>query len=552
MDYQALCQQIMQALQSPRDRMRLYAALAQLRSPGDLPKLLAAWNLLYPGKVLFDELERALDESEELKAWELLMGQSPLSGQLSASTTESYYNLRDSPGQEGLILGKLPGTPLTVSLHDKSVQQGGQIWYLIGFSGDDYRRLATLPANASPTARTIYNSCRAWVIDAAVTTYIPYEVLLAQIRNFEMIYRRLTLKQRITLLRQMAHPEDLPFDTVIGTSGGGLYEDTRPQVGHVYQLLKDAKATRTPAGELIDIYHFIVGLDVYQADRIGQRRVRFIDLGVSDSAATWAGDIGAGAADALLRKDQDYERANPGLSEQERLLRYYRTRAPTQDLLADIDAWAVADRVDRNAPGDTISSIIESVYGKGRETDTCAPQSRRLALQRFLKRYGLVEYNSSLISAQNQSTLQYYINDFARVWVYRSQMPRSVAFGSSYDKSELAAVSGKMAGLFLHWLDEQSRKNGLFGSSVPARGSPASARGEFSWVGKIVPWSAALRTQPRRDARSPHQGTLADLPRGTRVTVTGREGGWLHVEVTLGGRRLTGYVSQELIQRVSQ
>jgi len=73
-----------------------------------------------------------------------------------------------------------------------------------------------------------------------------------------------------------------------------------------------------------------------------------------------------------------------------------------------------------------------------------------------------------------------------------------------------------------------------------------------SWTGKILPTSAALRSQPHKSARSPYQGIVADLPRGTEVTVICREGGWLQVEVRSGNRTLKGYVSRELVGRQEQ
>lgn len=76
-------------------------------------------------------------------------------------------------------------------------------------------------------------------------------------------------------------------------------------------------------------------------------------------------------------------------------------------------------------------------------------------------------------------------------------------------------------------------------------------RGPFPWTGKILPWSAALRARPERSAGSPTQGVLADVPRHTQVKVLGWENGWLRVEVQVGHRRLQGYISQELVRRIS-
>ena len=68
----------------------------------------------------------------------------------------------------------------------------------------------------------------------------------------------------------------------------------------------------------------------------------------------------------------------------------------------------------------------------------------------------------------------------------------------------------------------------------------------YPWTGKIIPWSAALRSKPSTRSR-----TLADLPRGEVVKVVLRSGGWLYVECDLENRKgLKGYVSRELIRFV--
>jgi hypothetical protein len=88
---------------------------------------------------------------------------------------------------------------------------------------------------------------------------------------------------------------------------------------------------------------------------------------------------------------------------------------------------------------------------------------------------------------------------------------------------------------------------------ILARATPAAAatdpRSTFPWVGEIHrPWSAALRSAPRKDPADPHRGTIADLPRGTEVTVVRRNRGWLNVQATVGGKPLSGWVSQELVK----
>jgi hypothetical protein len=84
-------------------------------------------------------------------------------------------------------------------------------------------------------------------------------------------------------------------------------------------------------------------------------------------------------------------------------------------------------------------------------------------------------------------------------------------------------------------------------STGPA--SEERPRERFPWIGRIhgTP-SAALRRIPGKDPGNPHAGTLADLVEGTFVDVLGLEKGWLHVQATVDGKELQGYISQELVQ----
>ncbi len=79
--------------------------------------------------------------------------------------------------------------------------------------------------------------------------------------------------------------------------------------------------------------------------------------------------------------------------------------------------------------------------------------------------------------------------------------------------------------------------------------SAVAARSRFPWIGEITgTWTAALRKSSRKDPADPHANTRADVPRGTQVTIVGRNGGWLHARVTLRGSTFDGYVSQELVK----
>lgn len=74
---------------------------------------------------------------------------------------------------------------------------------------------------------------------------------------------------------------------------------------------------------------------------------------------------------------------------------------------------------------------------------------------------------------------------------------------------------------------------------------------QFPWIGRILPWSARLHKKPHKNPRGSFHDVIADIPRGTRVTVMDREGANLHVQVTHGGKAYVGYISQELVEYVS-
>lgn len=65
----------------------------------------------------------------------------------------------------------------------------------------------------------------------------------------------------------------------------------------------------------------------------------------------------------------------------------------------------------------------------------------------------------------------------------------------------------------------------------------------FPWPGRIIPWSAALRSKPSKNSR-----TLADVVRGEPVKVVQLVQGWLYVELIQKGEKKQGYVSRELIR----
>jgi hypothetical protein len=69
-------------------------------------------------------------------------------------------------------------------------------------------------------------------------------------------------------------------------------------------------------------------------------------------------------------------------------------------------------------------------------------------------------------------------------------------------------------------------------------------RDDYPWEGVVHgAWSAALRSSAQKDAKDPHKNTIADVPKGAKVTVTGKTGDWY--AVTWGSKK--GYIHTTLV-----
>ncbi|MGH8602950.1 MAG: hypothetical protein ACREXR_09320, partial [Gammaproteobacteria bacterium] len=330
-----------------------------------------------------------------------------------------YYYVREAPN--GKILGSMTGTPTPVTIEDKAYV-GGKRWYQIELNS----RLKLIRGKEIEVAA----GTRCWVYEKGVEITADWGLFKRQLREFEAANKSLSLDARITLLRQMGHPSSLPFDFIIGTPKGKLYFEDHPFVKDEWQILRDYQKVRMPDGRDVDVYHLFVGLDVLTKKK---RSVTFstIDLGPNYSAATWAGDIGAGAADATISKLEKtfrdfWANLNPHATDNERLEHYYNTRAPESDLLGDIDAWGVhALRVSKV---DTIEKLLtsyyEDTYDGGQRVLTT---KRKDAIEWFLIQYGfkydhardLNQWPSALLNQQRAThraadlSVEYHINQFA-------------------------------------------------------------------------------------------------------------------------------------------
>ena len=273
------------------------------------------------------------------------------------------------------------------------------------------------------------------------------------------------LPERITRVRQMGHTKDLPFDKVI-TSGGGLsdpvYWDDRELSPYDWGVLLESQICEMPNGEVIDMYHFFVGLDVLQ--KHNKKKDHHIHIKVHDgselnipvgqnySIATWAGDIGAAVADCLAKKSKDWE--DEIRTEEERFNFYFNTRAPESDLLGDIDAWAAANDFlnDSQHTINSLEDLLISQYGSDLYTaveyDAKMLEQRKHALILFLKEYQFTKV-TNLILQPAAATIIEQILIFSRLWAILNLLQRNIPDGSFKE------VSKRMAEIFLGWLEDK-------------------------------------------------------------------------------------------------
>ena len=305
-----------------------------------------------------------------------------------------------------------------------------------------------------------------WVIEDGVVVTVPWDLFLSQLRKFESANSKLSLDQRITKLRQMCHKKDLPFDSIIGTSAGSEYLDTRSFTRSEWQILEGSlQVVKVPDGSPVDMYHLMVGIDVLPRQVENQTYWNF-NVGQNYSASTWSGDIGAGAADAFLGQDKDWENANkiplPGDANRTSKLtelqaRYYNTRAPESDLLGDIDAWGV-DELRSDKSLDSIEKLLVAYYGSTTSSASGkVTTKRKSAIERFLKNYGF-KTTSPLDSQPSRIKMVEQILLFAKMWIRNRASTMTIA---TYSESDLIKwYVEPMTDRFLKWLDTLAKANG--------------------------------------------------------------------------------------------
>jgi hypothetical protein len=266
-----------------------------------------------------------------------------------------------------------------------------------------------------------------------VTPVIGWDAFIAQLSAWETAHGESDMGASITVLRRMSHRSDLPFDKVIGRPEGGGYLDQQKFDPTQWKLLNDVQQVRTPDGKIVDMQHLFVGLDVLTSmkeDHTIRGSLYELHVGQNYSAATWAGDIGAGAADAAEKFDKEWEQQNPRASRQDRLYRYYSTRAPDADLLGDIDAWGIDAARSKSGAPRTVTELLSQYYGAPAVQSEYGPSfpfntsKRKSAVERFLGHYG---FKLGAGALRNQKVardgMAKQVRIFGRTWLFKRNAP---------------------------------------------------------------------------------------------------------------------------------
>ena len=368
---------------------------------------------------------------------------------LEGMTTQSYYNLRDLPGKNGKLIGSLTGEEVHVRV-DSKAKADGLVWYRVSLN--------------SPTGKTADGSrslpmgTTGWMTSDAVTPVIGWDAFIAQLSAWERAHGERDIGASITVLRRMSHRSDLPFDKVIGRPEGGGFLDQQTFDPTQWKLLNDAQQVRTPDGKIVDMQHLFVGLDVLtnmkENHTIRGSSVR-ASRGQNYSAATWAGDIGAGAADAAEQFDKEWEKQNPRATRQDRLNRYYSTRAPTPTCSGTstrggstrtVLSPARRARSPRCSPSTTARRPCSpSTAPRSRST----PASARAPSSASSRHYGFTLGPGPL---RNQKTprdgMAKQVKIFGRTWLFKRNAPFKSEHGD-----DMHAYADEMTDMFLDWLD---------------------------------------------------------------------------------------------------
>ena len=520
---------------------------------------IVAFDLEAGDSIDVDLVLRAIPASAELP---------PLTGVIVES---SGFFVRQLPGSTEQILGKLHYTSYDVTVlearvietdwgpKDLVIPRGkiDDLWYRVRFAPDAFLRvideydtvlqvegdMANITAHAAALAD--HQGTEAWVgKDAMSVVAMPWDHFLELLHAFELTNVLDTLPMRLSRLRQIGENADVPGDDSVGCAlvPNPINITDREPKPEKWSLLLESKQVVLADGEILDIHHFLLGVDGLIDDgRKGDDRTVYfwldvlewapLRLGESYSALTWSGDVGAAVSDMVRHESPDWEEAAARRAPDKKLtpgdLRafYFRTRCPDFDLLADIDAWGAyrwmphRDGSAHDAAFPPVSSIYElvtKVYGPPGPWTPHNDESRREHRSRgvweLLTHYGFTEPAALRGQAQSVDLMERQLKIFAPTWwLVKEVKGMTVSEWGDFEVptpppgefAEMVTGSGHLNMLFLDWMQQLAATVGLIDPDRTSTWTPAMSAATTSALASVAR-TLVDALYPLRDAcRSP-------------------------------------------------
>jgi hypothetical protein len=434
----------------------------------------------------------------------------PLPGAIAEST--GFY-VRSAPGATGPILGKLHYTPYNVTvIQAVEVHVEGppvdDLWMRVRFAAADFERVvaeadAVLPLDTSEAGTKAYadhvsalaghQGTDGWVgVDALAMIAIPWTYFLGQVDDFEREFASDDVSTRLSRLRQMGEGSDVPGNDAVGAGHsvqGQVNVEQRSFDPSRWSNFFETKQVQLSDGEVIDAHHFLLGVES-QIDDGRRDDDRTLDLwgplnlriGESYSAATWSGDVGAAAADQVRHEKEFWEQAHPN---DDQAAFYFRTEAPSFDLLADVDAWGAAELMPGQATGpedgpvSSLYDLLTRAYGPpGAWTpvhDERRHAVRSRGLGQILGHYGFADRVGLNLDLVASARVEEQVRIFSEAW-FTVQAAKALLEGevgeaspqpNAGERVELATLSASMTTTFLDWLEARATE---YDTTIPVFG----------------------------------------------------------------------------------
>jgi hypothetical protein len=428
-----------------------------------------------------------------------------LPSMLGVTAEASKLNVRAAP-LSGAVLGTLLLRSMRVTvLEEKEMKDNDpktpDLWYRVRFGEDDYEAIVmgyefalasdelAGDSKAVPEAGPRDEALRAnlaregWVReDALGTVAMPWHHFLTLLAAYEDEHADQSLRERLIRLRQMGEESDVPADEVIGEGGqlpDKLNLDLRQPDPQRWQLLYEAKQVELPDGDVVDIHHFLLGVEASLPENRNENTkasvagVPVFDLGENYAAVTWSGDVGAAASDYMHHKHEVWEEGSVlGRTDEEVLRFYYRNSAPEQDLLGDLDAWGAYELLpgsgtERELPLTNLVDFVTAVYGpigqSAAEHEETKTPVRALGIRNQLTHYGFTSASDLKDQSKPRSRMEEQARIVAITW-YQVKAPTYVGTAVQpglQEQEKLAELCGPLTEWYLDWLEAQASRYGV-------------------------------------------------------------------------------------------